>query len=286
MRQIFAIILFLMTLEYVHATPQVPDFLIYEGDTIPIFSNPLEAYLERNGLKDIDRGCNSSSCRRGYIATWRISNNKLYLIKIKPCGIIASAGVITGLECDSIKSSAVLNYFNKTLGAKEVFADWYSDSIIAPKGRLIEYIHMNYLSKYERELHFYFKNGNLAGKQMITNTIKPELYDQYNYSLIQDTIFHYIAKLDWKYLSEKLFCDDTYLITINKRGRVSKVKLEPLGDSKWKDFWFNFNDDGCKLKLKKSIKKLKFKDYLKGKSHKIVVKLSLRYNDGEIRMMN
>lgn len=31
----------------VFATAQVPDYLIYKGDTTAIFSNPLEQYFER-----------------------------------------------------------------------------------------------------------------------------------------------------------------------------------------------------------------------------------------------
>ena len=47
----------------VFATGQVPDYLIFKGDTVAIFSNPLEQYFEQTGKREfIDfvacgRGC-------------------------------------------------------------------------------------------------------------------------------------------------------------------------------------------------------------------------------------
>ncbi|MCH7523895.1 MAG: hypothetical protein IIC74_02510 [Bacteroidetes bacterium] len=273
MNRIFTLIL-VFTFQFLSATPQISDYLIYNGKTIPIFSNPLESYLVLNGIKDIDRGCNSSSCWRGYIATWELENGKLYLVKIERCGIIQSAGVYTGLGCDQNKSSEILDFFIKTFKSQKTYADWFTGILIAPQGRIIEYTHMGYKSVYEQEQHFIIENGILNETETITNIIKPELYKQYNLALVQDTIFNAISKLNWKYLEEEFLCEDYYLIAINKKGKVSKVKYQPLLDSKWENFWYSFNSV-CRRRIKKSIKDLRFKKYLKGKPIKMEIKFDL-----------
>lgn len=284
MKHFFTALFFIVGFQQIIASPQMPDYLIYKGDTIPIFSNPLESYLEKNNLQNIDRGCNSSACNRGYIALWELTNNKLYLVEIKRCELIASAGVYTGLECEENKLSEILSYFQLRFKSQKIVADWYTGELISPQGRLIEYIHGGYLSKYEREEHFCIKDGTLTDSKIVNNKIKPELFDSFNYSLAVDTLFQNISKLDWKYLSDELICTDSYLITINKRGRVSKVKIEPLLNSKWEDFWYNFTMKDCRRSVFKSIRNLEISKYLKGKPKKMVVKISLEYINGELRL--
>jgi len=280
---LFVFILFFIKL---NASPQIPDYLIYDGKTVELFTNPLEQYLEMKGQKEIDRGCNSSACSRGYTAVWELKEGKLYLVEIKPCGIIAVAGVFTGLECGENKDSAVLNYLNNEFKTKNRFADWYTGELLSPQGRLINYMYMGYDSTYEKEKHFKIKKGVLLKTELVENEVKPELYDVYNRSLVIDTLFHSIAKLDWKKLEEKYVCIDEYSFKINKKGKVSKVWYESDFDSKWEKFWYNVNDFGCRRRLRKSVKHLNFKRYLKGKPKEIIVHLNLDLYKSELRLLN
>lgn len=274
MNRIFIIIL-VFSIQFLSATPQVSDYLIYNGKTIPIFSNPLESYLELNGIKDIDRGCNSSSCWRGYIATWELENGKLYLVKIERCGILQSAGVYTGLGCDQNGSSEIFDFVKKTFKSQKTYADWFTGKLIAPQGRIIEYIHMGYESVFEKEQYFEISKGNLVKTKTVHNKIKPELYETYNRSLVRDTLNHYVAKLDWKHLEEEFSCEDFYSVKINKKGKVTKVWYDSYFDSKWEKFWYNVNDSGCRRRIKKSIKHLRFKKYLKGEPKGIEIEFEL-----------
>ena len=46
-------------------TAQIPDFLIYEGDTLSIYANPLESYFENHSRPDSlfsEIGYNSTAC--------------------------------------------------------------------------------------------------------------------------------------------------------------------------------------------------------------------------------
>lgn len=112
----------------VWSTPQHPERLIYNGDTIWIDSFPLED-LRENNLKvqtALDSLCpwQISTRWRGYTGTWQIINDSLFLTKIE------------GDKTEKIVSLDKI--FNKSyIGIKGVFASWYTQSIIANYGKLL-----------------------------------------------------------------------------------------------------------------------------------------------------
>ena len=93
-RVLFTIALFISFLSqynYAYSTAQVPDLLIYNGDTLMLFSNPLEFFYNETNPKPVtfvETNCSSTACWRGYQATWLIENDSLYLIKIDACCFI------------------------------------------------------------------------------------------------------------------------------------------------------------------------------------------------------
>jgi hypothetical protein len=64
MRDILTIIFVFLVINSAFATGQVPDYLIYKGDTIAIFSNPLEQYFDKTGKRELIDfvGCGSTAC--------------------------------------------------------------------------------------------------------------------------------------------------------------------------------------------------------------------------------
>jgi hypothetical protein len=68
------------------ATSQIPDILIYKGDTLSIFANPLEQLYDNDSIRpnffDGKEGCMSTACWRGYEAEWIIIDDYLYLTGI------------------------------------------------------------------------------------------------------------------------------------------------------------------------------------------------------------
>ncbi|MEQ9229545.1 MAG: hypothetical protein RIF46_02610, partial [Cyclobacteriaceae bacterium] len=264
------------------ATPQVGDLLIYRGDTLVLFSNPLEEYIQLNNLH-LDRGCNASSCNRGYIATWKIQDNKLVLIHIEKCGVLTSAGVISGLECEQ-EDSELVKFFNTKLDEADFFADWVTDTLTSPNGRILKYVHAGYESLFEHEIHFEISNGLLVNIDTIKNDISdPELIRRYNLGLVADTVFHSLSQLNWEELEGERLCADFYLITINKRGRVSKVMYQRYDESYWQYFWYNQNDFGCRRRLKKQLRNLNFSKQLKGTERQIIeIELNLNYSNGQL----
>lgn len=142
----------------VHSTAQYGDILIYKGDTLQLFSNPLENYLEtksRRTINDYELTWTSTACYRGYIATWKIANDSLYLLRVQK-------------GCQSENPQ----YFDLKLefGTDSVFAYWYTGKALAPKGKLIHYVHDAYESFYEYEIVLAFENGLLTSKQEFDNS--------------------------------------------------------------------------------------------------------------------
>jgi hypothetical protein len=138
-------------------TAQIPDFLIYRGDTLSIFANPLESYFDNHFRPDsvfAKYGYNSTACWRGYIGYWELKNDSLFLIE---------------LQGDSSKIDLSLIFKDRDTKGK-IFADWYNFPILNPYGKLLFYEHMGYGSIYEFEKEFSFDKGILTNIKTYDNS--------------------------------------------------------------------------------------------------------------------
>jgi hypothetical protein len=272
------------------ASPQIPDILIYNGKKLQLFTNPLEGYLKSRGFTDNNRGCNSSSCWRGYIATWTIRNDSLFLTHIESCGIYASAGVVTGPECNQADTSKVLKHLNYEFGGVDTFFHWFSGQLRSPQGRLIEYVHMGYGSTYEKDVVINVESGITKGIQTINNPLSdPRKIEMFNYDLVQDTLFYYIAKgLDWKKVGGEMICDGWYQVKLSNNGRVRKIKYDQeQGESNWEAFWWNLRISDCRRTLRRPVRNIDFKKMLThGGQVPTSVKLEMYYSvdSNELRL--
>jgi hypothetical protein len=155
------------------ATAQMPDLLIYEGEKVGIFSNPLETYFDKNHPRPNELfkfSCTASW--RGYLATWEIKDGFLYLLKLVEGG------------CDEKAAEIPLSKVFPKQKAP-IKATWFSGSLVIPQGQELEYVHMGYGSVYEKELHLIIKNGKLVDKLTIDNSKKniPSVDEQTNEEL-------------------------------------------------------------------------------------------------------
>lgn len=156
---------FLWTLSFTNgfSTGQIPDRLIYQGDTISIYANPLEQLYGNDTLRPkffgIKEGCGSTACWRGYQAEWTIIDNEIYLTGIFSCC------------CDEDKIKADLNLlFGDKCIDNKVKANWVTGDFISPQGKLLNYVHMGYASTYEKEVEFQFKDGKLIRTRIYDNS--------------------------------------------------------------------------------------------------------------------
>ncbi len=141
------------------ATGQRPERIIYNGKEYPLFTDPLESLFTENNprpAKLFGYACTAS--RRGYIATWKIDNGKLFLIKI-----------VSG-DCSAEPADLdVSSIFKKPL---PVEATWYSGVLRIPRGKLLKFINAGYASVYEEEVLLTIEKGVLI-KEEIKKNSKP-----------------------------------------------------------------------------------------------------------------
>jgi len=201
----------------IFATSQIPDMLIYNGDTLAIFANPLEQLFENDSIRPNffgdKEGCMSTACWRGYEAEWVIFENELYLSGIYSCCYYE----------DSIKANLNMLFGDKCVDGK-VKAVWFTGKIIAPKGELLYYIHMGYESLYEKELELDFSNGKLIGTKTYDNSKtrqsefsqNPEKLKKFVYANIK---WESLPKIDNKTI--KVFLQ----FSANENGIIDSVKV-------------------------------------------------------------
>jgi len=136
-------------------TAQFFERLIYKGKKVGMASEPLSIYLR--GLKEpIKTSGINTACWRGYVGTWEIKENRLYL---------------TGIETrDEQGNSVGIEYIFP--GQKEVFASWYSGELRIPTGELLEYMHAGYGSVFEKDIFLEIESGILVKERTVDNSIK------------------------------------------------------------------------------------------------------------------
>jgi hypothetical protein len=133
-------------------TAQVKDKLFYKGTEFSIATGPLGQYFSKSNLKPNFIFTGTANWR-GYVGTWEIIDNKLFLIELN--GYKAYQEKV-GLECIFPDQ-------------KKVFADWFNGEIRIPHGKMLKYIHMGWASIFEKELFLDFKNGILINERLIEN---------------------------------------------------------------------------------------------------------------------
>jgi len=144
-------------------TAQIRDKILYKNIRYCLSSEPLSAYLCKNKInmfKELN-----TACWRGYVADWKIEDNKLYLVNIKLPSFPRRK------EANKIKEpfTSMEKLFP---GQTKVHANWVTSTLLIKTGELIEYIHMGYESIYEIDIYLKFENGELIEERIVNNTSK------------------------------------------------------------------------------------------------------------------
>lgn len=173
------ILLFLLISLTANATSQVGDILIWKGDTLQLFSNPLELRSDSKELSKIiaseleneyrrlypkkyetEEGVSliSTACWRGCVAEWTIISDKIYLSNIY-------------VWHDNKVKVDLKKIFGNELTGNLLFANWVTGKLYVPKGRCVEYVHLGYKSIYETETVIEFNDGVLIASKTYNNYI-------------------------------------------------------------------------------------------------------------------
>ena len=92
MKPILMAILMCCMASAVHATSQVPERLVYGGITNDMYSTPLESLFSADNPKPklFYERPSSTACYRGYVGTWKVGNDELYLVALQSCRGVVS----------------------------------------------------------------------------------------------------------------------------------------------------------------------------------------------------
>lgn len=134
-------------------TAQIGERLIHDGREVSMCSEPLGDYFALGGHNpEFESNC--TALWRGYIGTWEIVGDRLYLISL------------TGTLKDG--SDATLETVFPGY-PERVFAHWYSGTLRIPEGKQLEYVHMGYASTYERDRLIKIEKGIVVGSHVRHN---------------------------------------------------------------------------------------------------------------------
>jgi hypothetical protein len=167
-RLLGSLIIGLVSVSAALATAQAPDRIFYKGVEKMLFSNPLEEYYSADKEKRprfmIEPMVVSSGNWRGYVATWVISDGKLYLTKVDSW-LCPDPSVKE--SCQQVELGQL---FPGKISDGRILADWYTGKLRVPDGEQLQYVHMGYGSTYERDMIFDVKKGEVGEPEIIDNT--------------------------------------------------------------------------------------------------------------------
>lgn len=174
-------------------TPQIPDKIIYKGETYFTYSNPFFYY--RHSIKPKVRPLfygETTANHNGYVVDYEVRSDKLYMIKLEG-NLIITEGKKTYYK--EVGLDAIFP------GQKEVFANWFTGDLnLTPPDK----INWSY-DKIERELnslYLYFEKGLLIYSGMLNNTVIERIsslhWELYN-------LKHRKKRTMWFYIGHKFF---------------------------------------------------------------------------------
>lgn len=114
--------LFIGTINFVYSTEQKADFLIIGNDTICLKSFPMEELdFKVSPFKYGENSFSGTNCWRGYQATWKVVDHKLFLVEI--------ARVDTIPEKLDIENYFRKNNYTPTIINGLIYADWFTANL-------------------------------------------------------------------------------------------------------------------------------------------------------------
>jgi len=126
-------------------TAQVPDRINYQGEALALLSNPLESYAGPEEKKLRFRPINTANWR-GYVASWEVSEDTLYLVGVSATYANGSTPILKEIFGDVNEQGRVM-------------ASWFSGELRIARGKVVHYVHMGYHSTFEQEIFLTVEDG-------------------------------------------------------------------------------------------------------------------------------
>ena len=161
-RIIAIFVLLVLTNLTVFGTAQYPDKIIYKGKEYSLHSNPMEKYFAQYPDKRPEGGM-STALWRGYVATFEIKDNQLYLKDIE---VMNGSTKNDKGYYETIWKSVLNEVFpNQEL----VKIDWMTGLLVLPYGKMVNYVHMGYGSTYANYILLEIDKGELKTEKQFKN---------------------------------------------------------------------------------------------------------------------
>ena len=151
--KLVVLILVLVVAVELSGTAQQGDILVLNGKRYFIEKNPLQPFLKQNPGKLPESYVVSTSLWRGYVATWEVTDERLFLTDVGIEYSVTKPGE-SGFSTELRSVMSVL-----FPGEKRVRAEWFTGHIVIPNGKLVKYGHMGYASTYEKYIIMRVERG-------------------------------------------------------------------------------------------------------------------------------
>lgn len=251
------------------ASPQMPDYIIYKNDTIPTYNLILEKHLQSQETSETDklfglsfRNGSSFNCWRGYQAIYKIENDSLNLVEIINCGELRNGKIDKAQSIEKMKA-----IFKERFKNGKVFIDWFEGDINFPLTDKILRWDGVFYKIFEKEKVISISKGFVTNNQDVKNYIDdPKRIDRRDKNKVSDLLFKKLKKINWKN-SNDFDCGTKYLVTIDEKGNISKVRMV-YSDEEIEEFYEKDEYNFCIEKIFNSLKSLKF-DIIKDKGKPI-----------------
>jgi hypothetical protein len=133
---------------------QQPDKILFNGENLDLYSNPLEQFWT-NRRKGREAFISTPECSRGYVAAWEIRDNKLLL---KDIDGDYNRNFIFFRKAAKY---SLTKLFPKSNG-RPIVASWFSGKLRVPIGKMILYEDSSYDSRFEKELIITIDKGEIV----------------------------------------------------------------------------------------------------------------------------
>jgi hypothetical protein len=145
-------------------TAQLPDKITVDGEVLSLYSNPLEQYWINGKRKKRPDFCLSEECKRGYIASWEIKDERLYLTKID--GTVRKWFFFTGTKTIPCSLKTVSSNWKN---ANRIEATWYTGKMRVPLGSMTRFDDHDYDSRFEKEMIITVEGGAVVKVAILDN---------------------------------------------------------------------------------------------------------------------
>jgi hypothetical protein len=138
-------------------TAQIPERIVYEQTEGFLFTEPLESYFTRDNPRP-EFTAPHTACWRGYIGSWEIREDTLYLTDLK-AWMRDKEGKAAPVGFEEVFPGKI----------KPLKAEWFTGTLRIPQGKPIHYVHMGYQTIYEYDVFLRIQAGKVVDRQMVDN---------------------------------------------------------------------------------------------------------------------